>query len=235
MTAPDAPLVSIVALNWDHYDDLTGPFIHAIDTWTARPFELVVVDQGSNERDRCQLKRAAAHRDWLRVVQLEENVGFPGGCNVGARDARGEVVVFMNNDILIHGDWLTPIRQVLASEPKAVVGCSLVRRGGWNEFRLGNGREVVVPYLEGWLLAVRREFLEEVGFFDEAFGKGSMEDVELCWRAVRAGYELVALSLPLVHLRGRTVMDGRLDQPRITSANYELMKARVEAFERGAP
>lgn len=226
MLPSKAGLVSIISLNWSHYQDLTGPFIRYIDAWTPDPKELIVVDQGSREEDRQALTEDTLRFPWLKVVLLPENTGFPRGNNLGLEEAEGEFIVVMNNDILLSGDWLRPLLEPVARPGARVVsGMSLVREGGWNEYG-----ETVIPYLEGWLLVFHRRLIDEIGgyLFDESFGIGSVEDIDFCRRAVATGYELVEVPhLPVVHLRGRTVTDGRLDQPAITRRNYELMKARV--------
>ena len=227
-------LVSIITLNWHHYSDLTGPFIRYIDAWTPDPKELIVVDQGSAEADRLALINDAHHFPWLKVVLLPENVGFPAGTNVGNTEAEGEYICWMNNDMIINGDWLTPMLERLRGNHKTMVGAHLVSHGGWNEYVLSNGQPLNIPYLEGWLLLVYRSFLEEVGEFDEAFGVGSLEDVHLCWRAQQAGYQLIEVApLPLTHLRGRTVMDGsgRINQIEVSERNFEMMKGRVRDSE----
>jgi O-antigen biosynthesis protein len=224
--------VSLVTLNWSHYDDLTGPFIRYVDAWTADPKELIVVDQGSGEHDREALQVDAVKYPWLNVILLEQNVGFPAGCNVGTREAiasGADAIIWINNDIVIYGEWLPQVLQELERNDKALVGAALVSRGGgWNEYDIPGHGKYCIPYLEGWLLAAKATHVYDIGYFDEQFGKGSLEDVDLCWRALRLGFKLIEVpNLPLKHLRGRTVMDGRIDQLEITYRNYDLMKAKV--------
>jgi GT2 family glycosyltransferase len=218
--------VSIITLNWNHYSDLTGPFIRYIEKFTKNPFgdfELIVVDQGSERSDRLELVKNSITWPWLKNIFLPFNTGFPRGNNLGLSQVSGEYVLFMNNDITINGDWLTPLMDTFDQnrKRKALVGTSLVHRGGWNEFNI-YGQHLTIPYLEGWLLLFNRDLLKLVRGFNEEYGMGSMEDIEFCYRANKCGYDLISVSpLPLVHLRGATVTDGRLDQPSITKANYE--------------
>jgi O-antigen biosynthesis protein len=223
-------LVSIITLNWDHYSDLTRPFMGCVGLWTPEPYELIVIDQGSDIKEVQLLQADEAEIPNVRCRFNEENVGFPAGCNLGTSMTRGEYVIWMNNDIIINGEWLEPILRVLNSEEKTVVGASLIDYAtGWNTYRDASKKLHTIPYLEGWLIAVRRKFVDQVGLFDESFGLGGMEDVDLCRRARNSGYSLTGInSLPMVHLRGKTVTDGRINQQRITENNLALLRSRLE-------
>ncbi len=220
--------VSIITLNWSRFNDLTSPWLEDIMLHTPGEKEVIIVDQGSIPADVAALTEAKTRYPDLRVLLLPENVGFPEGCNIGARYSTGGAILFLNNDIRISGDWLTPILQALEMGPKVLAGPSLIsEKTGWNCFRVRD-QEVHIPYLEGWCLAGKRQILEDIGYFDPEFGTGSVEDVYYCWQAKRAGYILVDTGpLPMKHLRGSTVTDGRLDHYATNKKNLELMKAKV--------
>lgn len=63
--------------------------------------EVVVVDNGSQDATAAGLRRYP----WVRVVSNAENRGFAAACNQGAALARGEVVVFLNNDWFQPAGW----------------------------------------------------------------------------------------------------------------------------------
>lgn len=220
--------VSIVTLNWSRFSDLTAPWLEDMLRETPQPCEIVIVDQGSIKRDVVALQEAERQYPELKVVYLDHNSGFPEGCNIGAGVATGNYIVFMNNDIRLWGDWWGPIYQLLEAHPKSLVGPSLIaQKTGWNHWVVGD-IEIHVPYLEGWLLAGRREILDEIGYFDPIYGSGSVEDVDYCWRAARIGYELIDCGpLPLKHLRGATVTDGRLDHFVTNACNLKIFKGKV--------
>lgn len=217
---------SIVGLNWHHAHDLTVPWLDDLRAHTPGDYEVIVVDQESGANEVAQMAR---YQDKMELIILPQatNTGFPEGCNIGARAATGDVIVWMNNDVRIDGDWLTPILYALLQDPKRIVGAQLIERAGWNELEV-QGRVEQHPYLMGWLLAFNRAALTDIGYMDPVFGTGSMEDVDWCWRAVRAGYTLHPIwPLPLRHLHGKTVCDGRLDTMKTTWANKSIWDAKV--------
>lgn len=216
-----ADLTSILTLNWGHHSDLTGPFIRYVDQFTE-DYELIVVDQEVLDLEKL-LADGEQFRN-LRIIASAVNLGFPAGNNLALTYARGEYICVMNNDIQISGFWLPRLVEA-ASDRNTIAGASLIRAGGWNEFDV-KGFRMVIPYLEGWLLVFHRSILSRMGetLFREDFREGGMEDVDFCRRAARAGIELKEIPhLPLVHLRGRTVTDGRLRQDQITLANYKTL------------
>lgn len=133
----------------------------------------------------------------VRAVHLPENVGIPQGRNVGAREARGEVLFFYDDDA-----WL-PTTDVLArlvreyEDPRVAVaqprgadpdGRPTPRR--WVP-RLRAGRGLggdVVVFWEG-VCSIRREAFEAVGGWPGHFWYGH-EGIDLAFRLADAGWTL---------------------------------------------
>ena len=71
--------VSVIVLNWDGKDFLTGCF-EALRGQTFRDFEVILVDNGSTDGS---VPWVQQHCPEVRVCALERNLGFAGGNNVG--------------------------------------------------------------------------------------------------------------------------------------------------------
>ena len=186
-------------------------------------FELILVDDGSTDPDARQL----ADLPGVRLVRSEENVGFTGAANLGARQATGEFLVFLNNDTEVEPGWLDALLDAARSGPDVgAVGAMLLNTDGtvqeaggiiWSDgtgMNYGRGRDAGDPayryrrevdYCSGACLLVDRRLFETVGGFDECFAPGYYEDTDLCFSLRSQGH--VVLYEPgarVVHHEGAT-------------------------------
>src|SRR5262252_1879852 len=81
----------------------------------APPFDVIVVDNGSTDGS-----AAFVRERWpaVRVVETGANLGFAAGNNAGAREARGDWLVFLNNDTAPEPDWLARLYAEAAGRPE---------------------------------------------------------------------------------------------------------------------
>ncbi|OGY17657.1 MAG: hypothetical protein A2900_05850 [Candidatus Chisholmbacteria bacterium RIFCSPLOWO2_01_FULL_50_28] len=89
---------------------------------TALPFEVILVDNGSQEKERALLERGIAKLRFLTLqfIQFPVNVGYARGSNLAAAKARGKILVFLNNDCIVTRGWLTPLVSFLERYPGVV-------------------------------------------------------------------------------------------------------------------
>lgn len=182
---------------------------------------MVVVNNGSTDGTKALLQVMQRQYPPLKVLTLPDNEGFPGGNNLGAELATGDILIFTSNDVTPLGDYLTPIIDSIQSDPTALYGAELLSHDtGWNRFNpVGN-----IPYLTGWLLACHRLTWVRLDGFDEAFNPCDYEDLDLSYRAVQLGIELKPLNLPLKHASGQTAV--QLDRLTITNRNRLYFAAK---------
>lgn len=158
--------------------------------------EVVVVDnQGGYTHARIDL-----------YVRPRENVGFARGCNLGARTATGDLLVFLNNDTVPRAGWLTSLMLPFFEPEVGIAGGKLlypnghVQHAGVDIYRdergvlTGRHADPVfadarrdVPAVTGACLAVRRSWFDSVGGFDTGYWNG-YEDVDLCLQAAADGW-----------------------------------------------
>jgi O-antigen biosynthesis protein len=215
LPGPVSGRVSIIIPFKDRPELLRG-CLRSLRRTAHRDFEVVLVDNGSEEeRTRCFLGKARRRRV---VVECPGEFNFARLCNAGARAARGEFLLFLNNDTeVLHPGWLERLLRVARRPDVGVVGATLLypdgtiqhaglfpRAGGvWvhgyrgltpdapgDRGELGYVR--TVPAVTGACLLIGREFFEELGGFDERLPT-TYNDVDLCLRA-RARGRLVAVT-----------------------------------------
>ncbi|WP_324718099.1 glycosyltransferase family 2 protein [Carboxydochorda subterranea] len=185
--------------------------------------EVIVVDNGSPTDVVAQLARYP-----VNLITLGANLGFAKANNVGARRARGRVLLFVNSDAFLSADALQCMIRNLASVstmgavgPLEVDAVGNPRRTWWPKpnpvldpmrrglLRLRVGRvevpkqpRITVPYLPGFCVALRREAFESVGGWPENYTFYG-EDVILGYKLRKAGWlQAVVTECRVVHLGG---------------------------------
>ena len=87
---------------------------------SSAPFELIVADNASTDGAIERLQQRFAADDRLRILRNEKNLGFGPACNLAARQARGDTVLFLNPDCFIEADSIARLRHL--STPQNDVG-----------------------------------------------------------------------------------------------------------------
>lgn len=171
-------------------------------------FEVIVVDDGSSDATPELLPSVPG----LVFHRNRENLGFIGACNAGAARARGEFLVFLNNDTTVQPGWLDALLATFSRYPDTgLAGSQLVYPDGrlqeaggiifadgscWNYGRFEDPahprfnfvREV--DYCSGASIAIRRELFESLGGFDAHYAPAYYEDTDLAMRVRRQGLKV---------------------------------------------
>jgi GT2 family glycosyltransferase len=184
----------------------------ALAAATAPGDELIVVDDGSRDRSADIAADAAA-----QVVRLPGNRGPAAARNAGARAARGDVLLFVDADVVVAPDAIERVRSTLAarSELAAMFGSyddrprapDLVSqyRNLLHRYVHQQASAEAFSFWSG-CGAVRRAAFEEVGGFDERRWRWSIEDIELGYRLRAAGHRiLLDKDLACTHLKRWTL------------------------------
>lgn len=238
------PEASLIIVAWDNFP-LTQRFVSQCLGETEGDVEVIVIDNGSTDLTTQWLDGMTYIEPRLTFIHNTENQGYPRALNQGLMIARGDYLVCLNNDLIVlRASWLQELLEPLRENPKCLVGARMIEGNeqvnvdGWTP-----------DYLEGWCLAFHRQFLSNVGWFDEGYSPAFVEDVDLCWRAECHGYEVmqcpafewgyegvVMLNGPLHHLYGQTTyITHRFDTRfwEITPPNIARFRAKVRAGDDG--
>jgi glycosyltransferase involved in cell wall biosynthesis len=184
------PVVSVVVPTYRRASFLPGLFA-ALEAQVGAPgFELVIVDNASTDGTWATLADLAAQtRIPTQVLRTDENRGPAPARNLGWRNARGPLIAFTDDDCLPQPEWVAAVADGLA-EADVVQGRTLPnpdQAASCGPF----SRSVTVTAADGLFatcnVGYRRETVERVGGFDEAFRLLAGEDTDLAWRAMAQG------------------------------------------------
>jgi GT2 family glycosyltransferase len=155
------------------------------------------------------------------VLENTDNRGFPAATNQGLREARGDLLVLLNNDVLLAPGWLSrlaahvedhsglvgPVTNRIGNE--AEIPVDYTTWGGFQRFAARRalthaGRSFPIHTLTMFCLAMTREAYEALGPLDEGFGIGTLEDDDYAMRARRGGVPLRCAEDVVVHHFGES-------------------------------
>ena len=103
---PSAGLTSIIIPCWSQLE-FTRQCLAALKSHTRRPWELIVVDNGSTDGTPDYLAGVSDMANVpVTVITNATNRGFPAAVNQGLKAARGEYLVLLNNDVVVTDGWL---------------------------------------------------------------------------------------------------------------------------------
>jgi GT2 family glycosyltransferase len=249
------PLVSIIIPTRDQAALLRTTIDSILTRTDYDPYEVVVMD--NNSRDPEALAYLASLQPPCHVHRWHQPFNYSAINNVGARAARGEQLLFLNNDVeAIRADWLRALLEYAQLDAVGAVGAKLLYSDGTiqhagvvlnvggvaqHAFRctakevLGAPRLADLPRncsaVTGACMMVRRRVFEEVGGFDEAL-RVVLNDIDLCLRIREHGHEVVYTPYSLLyHHEGAS--RGRLhpaeDEQRFV-ARWSAQLGRVDPY-----
>ena len=206
LPATDSPRVSIIVPVHNKFALTYHCAASLILTAEDIPFEVIVVDDRSTD----ETLDIADTIENVRVVRNETNLGFLMSCRAGAAAARGQDLLFLNNDTEVTVDWLDAMLDVKRRfAGVGAVGSKLIYPNGrlqeaggivWGNgkpWNIGNGGNPEAPefnyvrqtdYLSGAALLVTREAWDAVDGFTESLAPAYYEDTDIAFKLREAGY-----------------------------------------------
>jgi GT2 family glycosyltransferase len=210
--------------------------------------ELLIVDQSSNHEPETAryLDSIAGQVRYFHLAQPN----LPAARNFGIRQSQGELVVFLDDDMVIGTDLISQLIETFsAPEVWGATGFVLGpgesdsgKFGPYLEFvrdiaEFKEGKGIRIRGFIGCLMSFRRQLFEEIGYFDEWIGTQLMaagEDFEFCQRAVVRGYGLfLNPRITTLHLGAREGGCGRrslnpveVERAQLRLSIYAILKNR---------
>ena len=243
-TSPLPPLIGVVSADLIELPNAATPLVsvivptHGKTEFTLRclasiaerlpdaSIEVIVIDDAGPPEETACLKRVRN----IRLLRNHVNLGFIGACNAASRMAKGQYLLFLNNDTQVLPGWLdTMLIPFQTRENVGAVGAKLLYPDGrlqeagcivwsdasaWNYGRNEDPTRPVYNYLRetdycsGAALLVPRAVFEKLGRFDIGYAPAYYEDTDFCFRLRSEGLKTIYQPRSrIVHFEG--VSHGR--------------------------
>ncbi len=184
-------------------------------------YEVIIADDVSTDAT----ANLSQYAEGLVIRRNQTNQGFLLNCNQAAEAARGDYILFLNNDTTVTEHWLSSLVTLIESDASiGMVGSKLVYPdgrlqeaggiiwsdgSGWNYGRLGNPDSSQynyvkdVDYISGAAIMLSAALWRQIGGFDERYAPAYYEDVDLAFAVRRAGLRVVYQPLSkVIHFEG---------------------------------
>ena len=210
----NSPYITIIIPTYNRKDNLKNA-LNSLTHQTYTNFEVIICDDGSTDGTE-ELKNIFDNLDINYIKEKNEVFRVSHARNTGIKNARGELLLFLDSDTVVPPDFLQIHADTHRCEGKYVVNSYVWRMKDFHETDLGMLPEEYIKLHRDWLfpdsrerfgfftkeetdsllfldanaLSIKKRDIEEVGFFDEEFIGSGNEDTDLGCRLESMGYKL---------------------------------------------
>lgn len=207
--------ISVVIPNFNGENLLRKNLLHLIsvlEMYKKGKCEIIITDDASKDASVVYINDfIKKNTSDVSLILLEnnsgKNKGFAGNVNKGVAKAKGDILILLNTDVIPHKDFLSPLLEHFSSEKVFAVGCmdesienekTVLRGRGVGTWRKGfliHGPGTVDKNTTLWVSggsgAFRKEIWDNIGGLQELYNPFYWEDIDLSYRAQKAGYTVV--------------------------------------------
>ena len=213
-------LITVGILAWER-DRETREAVRSVYAQPYRPIEVLLVDASPGHRISEELMQEFPG---LRVVRVHRNLGCPGGRNMIFANARGEVVLTIDDDSTLPPETVGQVVRMMASDVRiGIVACNVVH-GSAESAQTSSQEEQDVVHFNGQC-AIRRSILGEVGYYPDNFLRQG-EEMHLGLRVLSHGYRIVYAPRAVIYHHASPV--GRNSKRFFFYATHNELQTVVE-------
>jgi len=118
------PLTSIIIVNFNG-EKYLNECLESLKKISYTNFEIILVDNHSSDNS---IKFVRSFYPEIKIIELQENLGFAEPNNIGARKAKGDFLLFLNNDTVVRPNFLKELIDTAVNEKKVAILQSLLLR-----------------------------------------------------------------------------------------------------------
>lgn len=228
---PDTSKASIIIPNWNGRELLEQCLPSVVEAVKSDggDHEIIVVDNHSTDDSVSFIK---SNFPQVKVLELDRNRGFAGGCNAGAMASKNNIIVFLNNDMIVERGFLRPLldafnETVFAVSAQIYFWDAEKRREETGQtrgfLRLGflqvvhdepgnTDRVRPILYAGGGSSAFDKKKFLALGGFDQLYQPFYWEDTDISYRAWKRGWRVLFEPRSVVHHKHRGTISKVYDK-----------------------
>ena len=213
--------------------EITKNYIESVINNTKIPFRLIIVD---NKSDSFTIEYLRSLKDTLKdrltLIENSENLGWIKAVNQGFKISTASYACVMNNDVIVSAGWLDNMVETMDKNPQ--IG---LMNPKWEKenFKGVKGYYIETDWCRGFCVLIKREVIDKIGGFDEAYGFGYWEDHDYSVRAIKAGYICgLALNSFVEHIKNVSVKNEmkQKEWDELFARNKDIFEKRWGVSER---
>mgnify|MGYP006086142885 CR=1 FL=1 len=235
--------VSIIVPHYNNYTILKE-CIESLTKLSYKNTEIIIIDNNSSDNSAINIKKEFSQ---IILHQLDENIGYAGACNVGAKIAQGKYLLFINNDTIHKVDFIEHLLKKITSNNKIVAvqpKVQNINNKGYFDYAGASGGLIdylVFPFTRGrifntiekdngqydnaekvfWTSGVcfitKKNIFLDLDGFDESLF-AHMEEIDYCWKCYLAGYECWVEPKAVIYHYGAKTLN--YESPKKTYLNH---------------
>ena len=243
-------MVSIIIPNYNGEDLLYNCINSIYKNISIKDFEIIVVDNGSTDNS---INRVKSNFQNVEIISSNSNLGYSGGCNLGATHASGKYLLFLNNDTEHSNEWIEKLVYFLDSNSKiAAVQPKILNIHNKKLFDYAGGAggfidKFCFPFVQGRIFhtleedhnqynnpsrifwasgaafMIRSNIFKTLEGFDEVYF-AYMEEIDLCWRTQAMGYKIYSVPDSFVYHYGKqTIKENTIKSHYLNHRNSWIL------------
>lgn len=243
-------MVSIIIPNYNGGDLLYNCINSIYKNISIKDFEIIVVDNGSTDNS---INRVKSNFQNVEIISSNSNLGYSGGCNLGATHASGKYLLFLNNDTEHSNEWIEKLVYFLDSNSKiAAVQPKILNIHNKKLFDYAGGAggfidKFCFPFVQGRIFhtleedhnqynnpsrifwasgaafMIRSNIFKTLEGFDKVYF-AYMEEIDLCWRAQAMGYKIYSVPDSFVYHYGKqTIKENTIKSHYLNHRNSWIL------------
>ena len=235
--------ISIVIPNFNGEELLKNNLpkvIKILDSYKLGKKELIIVDDSSTDNSVeviNKIKKTSEGTVIVHLLQNNKNFGFAISVNKGVKVSNGDLIILLNTDTIPEPDFLTPLLNHFDDEKMFAVGCmdksmengEAVLRGrglgvwkkGFLIHRRGEVDKNNTLWVSGGSGAFRKSIWDKLGGFNELYAPFYWEDIDLSYRALKSGYQILFEAKSVVtHEHEKGAIKNAFSKERVEEISY---------------